>query len=154
MPMESSRGPGPNGRHHEGVPFVPKVSMDSSQSPSPNDRHDEGAPLVPKDGLTAEPIVSSQSPSPNGRHHEGVPFVPKVPMDSSRSPSPNGWAREGVLFVVPKDRLTAELGKVPMDSSQRVQHRTASVMRAMSSHLNRRLGRKPKKLGPPARRPI
>jgi hypothetical protein len=137
VPMDSSQSWPPNDQSHEGdvvppvprkvgvVPLMPRAPMGLSQS-APNNRHREGdgVPLGPKDWPTAEllkvPMDSLQGPPPDDQSHEGgvVPLMPRAPMDPSQS-APNNRHHEGDgVPLGPKDWPTAELLKVPMDSSQ------------------------------------
>src|SRR5512143_1568102 len=107
------------------VPLMPRVPMDPSQSASNNQHHEGGAvPLGPKDGPTAAmfevAINSSQSPPPNDQSHDGdvVPLMPRAPMDPSQSAPDNQHHEGDVVPLGPKDWPTAELSKVPIDSSQ------------------------------------
>ena len=127
VPTNSSQSPPPNDQSHEGgvVPLMPRALMDRSQSVPNNRNHEgDGVPLGPKDWPTAEllkaPMDSSQSPPPNDQSHEGgvVRLMPRAPMDPSQS-VPNNQHHEGYgVPPGPKDWPTAELLKVPMDSSQ------------------------------------
>ncbi len=125
--INSSQSPPPNDQSHEGgvVPLMPTAPMDPSQRAPDNQHHeDDVVPLGPKDwpiaALLKVAINSSQSPPPNDQSHEGgvVPLMPRAPRDPSQSAPDNQHHEGDVVPLGPKDWPTAELSKVPINSSQ------------------------------------